>query len=68
MTAIKKYIHLLERLGMSEQERTIYLTLLEHPYLSISDIADKTRYHRPVVYRAIASLESEGYIEKSLLR
>ena len=68
MTAIKKYIHLLERLGMSEQERTIYLTLLEHPYLSISDIADKTRYHRPVVYRAIASLESDRYIEKSLLQ
>lgn len=64
----QKYIHLLERLGMSEQDRTIYLTLLEYPYLSISDIAEKTRYHRPVVYRSIASLESEGYIEKSLLR
>ena len=64
---MKKYAHLLERLGMSLQERTIYLTLLESPYLSITDIARKTKYHRPIVYRSIASLESDWYIEKSLL-
>jgi sugar-specific transcriptional regulator TrmB len=64
---MNKYSHLLERLGMLESERIIYLTLLEHPYLMISDIAKHTRYHRPMVYRAIASLESDGYVEKSIL-
>lgn len=64
---MKKYNHLLERLGMSEQDRTIYLALLESPYLTITDIAHRTKYHRPMVYRSIASLESDGYIEKSLL-
>ena len=64
---MKKYDHLLERLGMPEQDRTIYLTLLESPYLSITDIARKTKYHRPAIYRSLASLESDGYVEKSLL-
>ena len=65
---MKKYAHLLERLGMSEQERTIYLALLESPYLTVTDIARKTKYHRPIVYKSISSLESDGYIEKSLLQ
>ena len=64
---MKKYDHLLERLGMSEQDRAIYLTLLESPYLSITDIARKTKYHRPAIYRSLASLGSDGYVEKSLL-
>ena len=68
MVPIKKYAHLLERLGMPEPDRMIYLTLLESPYLSITDIAERTNYHRPLVYKAIASLESDGYIEKSLLK
>ncbi len=64
---MKKYAHLLERLGMTEWDRTIYLALLESPYLTVTDIARKTKYYRPLVYRSIASLESDGYVEKSLL-
>ena len=64
---MKKYIHLLERLGMSEAERSIYLALLEHPYITISDISRHTRYHRPTVYKTIHALESDGYVEKSYL-
>lgn len=64
---MQKYIHLLERLGMSKEERTIYIALLNHPYMMVSEIARETAYHRPSVYRAIGSLESDGYVEKTLL-
>lgn len=64
---MKKFESLLDRLWLSENERIIYLTLLENPYLTVSDIARKTKYHRPMVYKSLAALESEGYIEKSFL-
>ena len=64
---MKKYENLLARLWLTEHERLIYLTLLENPYLSVSDIARMTKYHRPMVYRYLGSLESSGYVEKSLL-
>ncbi len=64
---MNKYESLLTRLWLSENERTIYLTLLENPYLTITDIAKRTKYHRPMVYKVIGSLESEGYVEKSFL-
>lgn len=64
---MKKYDSLLARLWLSEHERLIYLTLLEHPYLNVTDLARRTKYHRPMVYRSLGSLESQWYIEKSLL-
>ena len=67
MNSTKKYSNLLEKLGMTDEERSIYIALLDHPYMTISELSRETGYHRPSVYRAIASLESEGYIEKSLL-
>ena len=33
----------------------------------MSEIARRTKYHRPMVYKLLTSLESEGYIEKSFL-
>lgn len=64
---IQKYIHLLERLGLSENERNIYLILLEHPYLTVTDIAKKSHTHRPMVYKSLSSLETDGLVEKSYL-
>lgn len=66
-TMSPKYEKLLERLGMSEIERTIYLSLLDHPHQHISDLARRTQYHRPAIYKAIGGLLSDGYIERSLL-
>lgn len=54
---MQKYNSLLERLGLSETERDIYLYLLSHPYKIVSDIVRGTRYHRPAVYRALRALE-----------
>jgi DNA-binding MarR family transcriptional regulator len=39
--SMQKYIHLLERLGLSASEQKIYLTLLLEPYMTISEIARK---------------------------
>lgn len=64
---MKKYLHLLAQLGLTEQERLVYLTLLEHPYLTMSDIALHTKMHRPQAYKIVASLESDGLVEKSYL-
>lgn len=64
---MQKYFHLLERIGMSEPERVIYMILLEKPYQTISDISKRSKYHRPTVYKSIESLESEWLIEKSFL-
>lgn len=64
---MKKYLHLLERIGLNEYERKVYLTLLEHPYITMSEIAEKNQIHRPMAYKTIQSLESEGFVEKSYL-
>lgn len=64
---MKKYNTLLAQLGLTEQERLIYLTLLEHPYLTMSDIALRAKMHRPQAYKIVAALESEGLVEKSYL-
>lgn len=64
---MKKYENLLIKLGLSESEKDIYLFLLGHPYKLIADITRDTKYHRPTVYKAVRSLESDGLIEKSYL-
>lgn len=64
---MQKYIHLLERIGMNEAEQTIYLTLLKNPYITLSEISQKSHYHRPTVYKCIRGFESDGLVERSYL-
>jgi sugar-specific transcriptional regulator TrmB len=64
---MQKYNHLLERLGLSQADRDIYLELLDHPYQLVADIVRETRYHRPMVYKSLRSLEADGLVEKSYL-
>ncbi len=64
---MKKYLHLLERIGLNGYEQRVYLTLLEYPYITMSEIAEKNQIHRPMAYKTIQSLESEGFVEKSYL-
>lgn len=64
---MKKYLHLLERLGLRESEREIYLYLLQYPYKIVADIAKHTRYHRPMIYKSLRALESDGLVERSYL-
>ncbi|MBX9809006.1 MarR family transcriptional regulator [Candidatus Gracilibacteria bacterium] len=62
---MKKYQNFLKRLGMNEVEIQVYLTLLEHPHILVTEIAKKTNLHRPMVYKVLKSLEDEGFVEKS---
>ncbi len=64
---MEKYKRLLMRLGMSDEEISVYLVLLEHPHITISDIAKYTGTYRPAVYRSIWALMDAGYVERSLL-
>ena len=64
---MQKYNHLLERLGLSAADREIYLYLIDHPYQIVADIVRETRYHRPMVYKSLRSLEADGLVEKSYL-
>lgn len=64
---MQKYLHLLERLGLTEHERSVYMTLLESPYLTVTAIADRMNTHRPMVYKSLRSLEADGLVEKSYL-
>lgn len=62
---MQKYSNLLERLGFTSADREIYLYLLSSPHQLIADIVRETRYHRPMVYKSLRSLEADGFIEKS---
>ncbi len=63
---MEKYIQLFEKLGIPEKTARIYLTLLEHGTLSISDICNKWNLHRPEVYRALPLLEEEKLIQGTI--
>lgn len=47
---------ILIRLGLTDEESAVYLTLLRQKALSVSDIALKTKLYRPAVYKALPSL------------
>ena len=53
----------LQKLGLRERESIVYLTLLEHGRMSVSDIARRTKLQRTMVYDAIGGLNAEGLLE-----
>jgi sugar-specific transcriptional regulator TrmB len=53
----------LERLGLSPRESTVYLTLLEHGVLGVSDIARKSGLYRTEIYQALAHLREELLVD-----
>lgn len=53
---------ILQKIGLNKDESTIYLALLELGPSHISTISDKTKIHRPLIYKAIPSL-----LEKRLI-
>ena len=53
---------ILEKIGLTKNESAIYLGLLELGPSNISDISEKTKIHRPLVYKSIPSL-----LEKRLI-
>lgn len=62
---MKKYLSLLKKLGLSEKESAIYMDLLENGTSSITDIVDRTRLHRPEVYRFLPLLVEHGFVAET---
>ncbi len=59
---------ILEKIGLQKNEILIYLDLLESGKSSISEIARRTKIHRPYVYKNIESLLKKNLISKSPLK
>ncbi|MES3006077.1 MAG: helix-turn-helix domain-containing protein [Patescibacteria group bacterium] len=53
---------ILENLGLSKNESTIYLALIELGSSTISKISDKTAIHRPLIYKALPFLEEKKLV------
>ncbi|MBI2037402.1 MAG: hypothetical protein HYT15_00510 [Candidatus Magasanikbacteria bacterium] len=60
-----KKIDALSQLGLSQEESTIYRTLVEGGVLGISDIAERTGLYRPMIYRHIPILIEKGLVLES---
>ena len=53
---------ILGSLGLRKDEIRLYLTLLEVPPATVSELARETGIHRPLIYRALPSLQEKGLI------
>ena len=55
----------LQKLGLSERESTVYLALLLHGAIGVSEISRTTGLFRTDIYRALATLSQEGLVSSS---
>lgn len=55
---------ILEDIGLSSEEATVYTTLLKHGYLNARRIVQLTGIKRGMAYKALDQLEMHGLIEK----
>ena len=60
-----KNIEILEKIGLSKKESTVYLTLLESGPLTIAGVAEHTGFHRPALYVLLPRLEGRGLVGKT---
>lgn len=63
---MEKYIKLFEKIGIPEKTGNIYLDLLDHGTSSIAEICQRTKLHRPEVYRAIPFLREEKLLRETV--
>lgn len=56
---------ILEKIGLSQHESSIYLALLELGPARISKISEKTSIHRPLVYKALPALMDKKLVTKN---
>ncbi|MBD3362505.1 winged helix-turn-helix transcriptional regulator [Candidatus Dojkabacteria bacterium] len=54
----------LENLDLSKEEIEVYVTLLDNPDISISDLSHELSINRSKVYRTLDSLINKGYVNK----
>lgn len=57
--------NLWNKLGLSDDEASIYMTLVELGPSTVSDISKKTGLHRPTIYKLIPELIERGLVSKS---
>ncbi|MDD5213720.1 MAG: helix-turn-helix domain-containing protein [Candidatus Gracilibacteria bacterium] len=57
-----KYENILSKIGLSREESTIYLDLLENNESSIVDISNRTHINRPALYKIIPALIETGLV------
>jgi sugar-specific transcriptional regulator TrmB len=57
---MKKILDYLERLGFSQVETKLYLTLLKHGPMTVSDMAKVVKINRTAAYTPINSLLEKG--------
>ena len=55
----------LKKLGLSQNEQTVYLNLIKIGETNIGPLISRTRLHRQSVYNALTSLEEKGLILKN---
>ncbi len=53
---------ILENIGLTKNESVIYLTLVDIGSSTISAISDKTSIHRPLIYKALPSLQEKKLV------
>jgi sugar-specific transcriptional regulator TrmB len=63
---IMEHIHLLRSIGLNPNQSKIYLTLLDRPGSSISEISHNSGIQRPIIYKEIPHLLSMGLILESV--
>ncbi len=56
----------LKKLGFSEKEAVVYITVLEHGQLSYTDISQKTGLNRTTVYSVTKELLTRGVLQEDL--
>ena len=58
--------HILEKIGLSREQATLYQTLLQHGPLSLLELAKKANLHRPRVYQILPSLLEIGILSTQM--
>ena len=59
-----KYLHALERVGLSKDDAIIYETLLEKGNLSMLKLSQLTGIHRPGLYVLVPKMISKGLVNE----
>lgn len=55
-------ISVLEKIGLSQHEAEIYISLLKHGASRVSTIFKNTRIHRPIIYKELPGLKEKGLV------
>jgi len=56
----------LTRLGLGEDEAQIYLSLINLPHQSLSDLSKHLMIHRPKLYQLLPAMQESGLVSRIL--